>query len=102
MICSAGSYMYLQKRNTKLKAYIYNHNILTGVYSLSKEQLIKINENCIAEIKDNKIRMLESDCPDKRCIRQGWSDLLPIICLPNQIVIEIKADNQKRKIHILN
>jgi len=96
-----GSYIYLQRNKSKLSAYIYYHNNLYGVYKLSQEQIIKINDRCSAQIMDHKIRMLEADCLDKRCIKQGWSDYMPIICLPNQIVIEIKAENQKRKIHIL-
>jgi len=91
----------IRNRNRNRTAYIYYHNCLIGAYSLNHSQIIKINENCEAEVKDGKIRMLRSDCPDKRCIHQGLSDTMPIICLPNQIVIDIKTDSQKRQVHIL-
>lgn len=101
VMCSAGSYFYLHKNKSDLNAYIYYHNNLFGIYSLSTPQTIIINSNNKAEIKHGKIRMLVADCPDKRCVLQGWSDLIPIICLPNQIVIEIKPDNHKPQMHIL-
>jgi hypothetical protein len=44
-------------------------------------------ENVI-EIKDGRIHMLEADCPDHTCINTGWLDNLPIICLPNKLVID--------------
>ncbi len=45
-------------------------------------------ENVI-EIKDGRVHMLKADCPDHICIETGWLDNgLPIICLPNRLVIE--------------
>ena len=96
------SYEYMKKNRADLQAYIYYHNSLTGTYELAKAQIIRINDNCSAEIKAGKIRMLNSNCPDKRCVKQGWSDLVPIICLPNQIVIEVKSNTQKQNLHILH
>jgi hypothetical protein len=96
------SYVYMKKDRADLQAYIYYRNSLIGTYELSKTQIIRINENCSAEIKDGKINMSKSDCPDKRCVKQGWSDLLPIICLPNQIVIEIKNNKAKQEMHLLH
>jgi hypothetical protein len=101
LISAAGSYYILHKQKSGLSAYIYYRNTLFGVFPLNKDQVIEITESCSAEISSHKIRMLKADCPDKRCVHQGWSTLLPIICLPNQIVIEVKADKQKQQMHIL-
>lgn len=42
------------------------------------------------EIKNGKIRVLEAECPDKTCVNMGWlsSASMPIVCLPNHLVIE--------------
>ena len=40
------------------------------------------------EIKDGRIRMLEADCPDHICMETGWLEDVPIVCLPNRLVIE--------------
>ena len=49
----------------------------------------------VIEIDHRRIRMLESDCPDGYCVRQGWvsSGLVPIICLPNRVVITFESGN---------
>ena len=50
----------------------------------------------IITIKSGRIRVTYADCPDHYCISQGWGEegsLLPIICLPNRLVIE-PADSQ--------
>ena len=51
-------------------------------------------ENVI-QILDGKIRVLEADCPDHTCVRMGWlrSDALPIVCLPNRLVIRFCETN---------
>lgn len=46
------------------------------------------------EIKDGRIRVKDADCPDKVCVKTGWlsSSAIPIVCLPNYLVIEFKDD----------
>ena len=47
----------------------------------------------VIEVDHRRIRMLEADCPDGYCVRQGWvsSGLVPIICLPNRVVITFEG-----------
>ncbi len=46
--------------------------------------------NTIA-VEQGRIRVTEADCPDQVCVNQGWisDSALPIVCLPNKLVIEI-------------
>lgn len=48
------------------------------------------------EIKDGKIRVKSAECPDKTCVNMGWlsSQGMPIVCLPNHLVIEFADDAQ--------
>lgn len=41
--------------------------------------------------EQGRICMLHANCPDKVCVEQGWIDngVLPIVCLPNKVTIEI-------------
>lgn len=48
----------------------------------------------IIEIKDGRIRMLEAECPDHICVNTGWLEDVPIVCLPNRLVIEF-ADSKE-------
>ena len=67
-----------------------------GRYALSDNITIEIrqeNGDCnILEIKNGKAQITEASCPDKVCVRhrpvsrQGES----LICLPNQMVVEIE------------
>ena len=43
------------------------------------------------QVERGRIRVLEADCPDQVCVKQGWiSDrTAPIVCLPHRLVIEI-------------
>lgn len=51
----------------------------------------------IIEIRDNKVRIIEADCPDKLCIKQGWIAWAPqqIVCLPNRLVVKIVNEQTK-------
>ena len=48
------------------------------------------------EIKDGKIRVKDADCPDRICVNTGWlsSAAIPIVCLPNHLVIEFKDSGE--------
>jgi hypothetical protein len=67
-----------------------------GEYSLKQNQTIEIGSTNTCEIKDGKVHMIQADCPDKLCMdftaidKDGGS----IVCLPNQVVLEIVTDNQ--------
>ena len=45
------------------------------------------------EIKNGKVRIVDSACPNKDCIRQGFGGTL--VCLPNDVIITIEnADGE--------
>ena len=42
------------------------------------------------EVKDRKFRVIDVECPNHICEGMGWigeDDIIPISCLPNQILI---------------
>lgn len=43
------------------------------------------------EVKNGKIRITDSPCPEKKCVAQGWSS--PLICLPNNVIITLENAN---------
>lgn len=52
--------------------------------------------NCCNEIevRPGSIGIISANCPDKLCVHQGFIDssLLPVTCLPNRLVIQIRTD----------
>jgi len=49
----------------------------------------------IVEVDYKRVRMLEANCPDGICTRQGWvsSGLVPIVCLPNRVVVAFEGSS---------
>ncbi len=60
---------------------------------LTVEGAIGVN---VLEMEQGRIRVVEADCPDQICVRQGWAEdgLLPVVCLPNRVVIELGPAGQ--------
>lgn len=50
----------------------------------------------LVEVSPGSIRVREADCPDQICVHQGWisTGAIPIVCLPNALVIEITGESQ--------
>ena len=59
-------------KETELKITVAGE--VYGTYSLEKNQVIKIQDTNVCEIKDGKVKMTEASCPDHVCIRQGTID----------------------------
>ncbi|MDP3259113.1 MAG: NusG domain II-containing protein, partial [Thermodesulfovibrionales bacterium] len=45
----------------------------------------------IVEIKNRKVRIKESPCPNKICVHIGWIDRGAVICLPNRVTVFIDS-----------
>lgn len=44
------------------------------------------------EIKNGKVRIIDSPCPNKTCINQGWHS--PLVCLPNNVIITLEDEGE--------
>lgn len=70
-------------------------------YSLFEDREIKLAKgkkySNLIQIKDGKVKMLEADCPDQVCVnhRAIDKDGEMIICLPNEVFIQIKGGEEK-------
>ena len=44
-------------------------------------------------VEPGKIAIIDASCPDHICVRTGYisDSLMPITCLPNQVIIKIKS-----------
>ncbi len=67
------------------------HNKFMVSVPLNKDRIIDLDEGIVVEIKDGKVRMKESTCKNKYCVKQSWSNRFPIICIPNEVSIVIKS-----------
>lgn len=77
-----------------VKGELYKKVILTE--NMKKESFdIKtdLGEN-IVEVEKGGVRIIDSDCPDKICVKDGFKDKPGdvLVCLPHKVVIEIKGE----------
>jgi len=80
-------------------ANIYKDGVLTesvNLASVKESYTIDILGNSgfnMLEVELGRIRVLEADCPDGICKRQGWvsGGLIPIVCLPHRLVITFEG-----------
>lgn len=61
------------------------------------------NHNTV-QIDKHSLTMVEADCKDQACIHQGSIGKIgeTIVCLPNQVLIEIKSDEEFSDIDHIN
>lgn len=61
---------------------------------LNEDKAIII-DGLTVQIKGGKVRVAESDCPGKICVKQGWIDSGAIICLPRRVLITVEGNPEK-------
>jgi len=92
----SGLFLWGFKKNfSEKEVEIYHHNILLYKESLNQNKIIEIEDGIVIEIKNGNVRMKESTCKKQICIQQGWNDIFPIICVPNEISIVFKSKKNK-------
>ena len=104
LLCTVSAFSalpHLLQKDTAYTAYLYQDGRLIQTISLSSEnttdQLLIGDYNAsynLIEISAGSICIAKASCPDQICVKQGaiHNSLVPITCLPNRIVIELKAN----------
>ena len=91
------------QNNTGKTAKIYSDNKLIRTVILNKDDEFTVengdNYN-IVRIKNGKISVVEANCKNQICVKQGETDrsLLPIVCVPNGLVIKVEDGDKKMDI----
>ena len=89
-------FIYFNNPNSNKIVEVYYQNRLYGSYPISKNKIIVLDKNIEIEIKNKKVRMLENTCKRQLCVKQGWSNSIPIICVPNKIMIKIISKTRNK------
>ena len=66
-------------------------------YDLSEDQEVELNGGTnTMRIEDGTVKMIQADCPDKLCMKQKAisKNRENIICLPNNIVLQIANQDE--------
>lgn len=64
------------------------------------EEIIEINSKTgvnIIKVSDDKISIVEANCPDKVCMKPGFIHKPgeSLVCLPNRLMIQIKGNTEE-------
>ena len=81
----------------KVAAVVYSKNQEIARYGMNKDQIYThagTLGDVVIEIKDEKVRVVTETSPLHICSIQGWvkNMYVPIVCLPNDMVIQIEED----------
>lgn len=96
-ITAAAGIIYLSVKDTGKKfACIFEDGNMVHKIDLtkvSKAYTIELEGNIVL-VENGQISIIEADCPDKLCIKQGaiQNGARPIVCLPNNVVIKLTDD----------
>lgn len=100
-----GQFLLINKFLNKEKGdrvEIYVKNELYGTYPLNKDRKITIKDKDnlnVLSIHSNGIEMIESNCPDKVCVKTGFINKpgQSIVCLPHKVNVIIVSDDESKK-----
>jgi len=75
---------------------VYVDGDLYMIVSLTENAVYEIEDFMKIEISDSRVRVTESTCPDKLCIKAGWVDTpgIPIVCVPNKTMVIIEGKDR--------
>ncbi|WIV10592.1 NusG domain II-containing protein [Proteiniborus sp. MB09-C3] len=84
-----NKYISIQVDGKEIKKISFGANMVGKTIDIKTE----FGYNKI-EVGDERVRVIEADCPDKLDVKQGWISTQGevIVCLPNRMVVEIKTE----------
>lgn len=97
---NASKYVSIQVNGKEIKKIIFDEKLIGTTIPIETE----FGYNLV-EIDDEKVRVIEADCPDKIDVKQGYISRIgeTIVCLPNKMVVEIKGlEEENTEIDIMN
>jgi len=84
----------IRQLSEPITVLIYQKDRLLEEVKLENDNLISIlNGRMQIEIRNNRVRVVKSDCPQHICMNTGWVKYSgkSIVCVPNRVIIELKS-----------
>lgn len=103
IIICAISFSYIKNSNKDgsianiyIDGDLYKSVDLSEVKENYEIEIDSDNHTNVIKVEPNGISIVDADCPDKICISSGVirDGSIPIICLPNKVVIKIESNEK--------
>lgn len=85
-------WLYFNKSDNT-EASVYRDDKVVLVFDITEDAIYHVEGDygmLNIEVKDNRYRVFDVDCPNHNCEKVGWVEMgssTPIVCLPNNIYI---------------
>lgn len=91
LLCAALSAYLLLPKQAAASVTVISDGTTVAVLELSKDTELTVpygDGYNVITVRDGAVRVTEASCPDRYCVRSGARSAgLPIICLPNRLVL---------------
>ena len=94
LVAAAGVFLTVRGLGQKGSRVVVNAAGTRYEYSASQNGTYSVSGELgptTFEIKDGRVRIIDSPCPNKTCISQGWHN--PLVCLPNKVMITVEGES---------
>lgn len=95
LLAACGIFLTVRSSTKKGSCVLVNANGTKFEYSANKDGTYQVQGALgltTFEIKDGKVHITDSPCPNKTCISQGYKS--PLVCLPNKVIITIEEEGE--------
>ena len=87
---SAGTAAFAGAAKTTVNVYVGGKLTRTAPLGTDSEFTVYADGGYnLISIRGGKVAVVDADCPDKLCVNVGYSDSLPIVCLPHRLEVVI-------------
>lgn len=95
IICGLGIFLTVKNLSQKGSLVKVNADGKSYEYSAKQDGIYKVGGPLgitTFEIKGGRVRIIDSPCPNKTCVNQGWHS--PLACLPNKVIITLEEEGE--------
>jgi hypothetical protein len=106
IMINLASFFFLTRMGKSKRVIIQADQKVAGIYHLDSPGRTVMVQGPLGtsevEIREGKVRMLFSPCPNRTCQKAGWISRQGqvICCLPNKILIRISGDEADPSLHL--
>lgn len=89
---AAGALLLAARGSGEPVARVVRDSRVVAVLRLDQDRKLQVGGTGVeVEVKGGKVRVAESDCPRRVCVRTGWISRpgQTIVCVPNRLLVEV-------------